>query len=220
VQRFSPLAFTCVVVLVATGAYQSWRQLGSWQAFVDTGYGRLLLLKIAAVAVVLVAAGFSRRWVRTRAGSLRHPVLVETAGAVVVLALTAALVNSAPPRAPVIAATVTQVAIPFHTGGPRGTGKLRADVLPLTTGPNIVTITVLDPAGRRTDVAEVDAALTLKSRGIGPLRLTMRHVGMGAGTYRSADADIPIAGTWQLAITIRTSDFDETTVTKTVTVSG
>jgi copper transport protein len=204
------------VVLVATGAYQSWRQLGSWQAFVDTGYGRVLLLKIAAVAVMLVAAGFSRRWVRTRAGSLRHPVLVETAGAVVVLALTAALVNSAPPRTPVLAAT----AIPFNTGGPRGTGKLRADVLPLTTGPNIVTITVLDPAGRRTDVAEVDAALTLKSRGIGPLRLTMRHVGMGAGTYRAADADIPIAGTWQLAITIRTSDFDETTVTKTVTVGG
>lgn len=225
IQRFSAIAFTCVVVLVATGSYQSWRQLGGWAAFLDTGYGRVLLLKIAAVAVMLVAAGFSRRWVRRRAGSLRHPVLVETVGAVVVLALTAALVNSAPPRTPVLAATVSQAApsrraIPFNTGGPGGAGKLRADVLPLTTGPNIVTITVFDPAGRRTDVAEVDVALTLPARGIGPLRLTMRHIGMGAGTYRSSDADIPIAGTWELAITIRTSDFDETTVSEEVTVTG
>jgi copper transport protein len=225
VRQFSRVAFVCVVVLVATGTYQSWRQMGSWQAFLDTGYGRLLLLKIAAVTVVLGAAWFSRRWVRTRSGSLRHPVLVETAGAVVVLALTAALVNSDPPRTPVLAAAVAHAtpdrrAIRFDTGGPGGAGTLKVDVLPLTTGPNIVTVTVLDPAGRRTDVAEVDIALTLTARGIGPLRLTMRHVGMSQGTYRSADSDIPIAGTWQMAITVRTSDIDETTVTEAVTVTG
>jgi copper transport protein len=224
VQRFSRVAFTCVVMLVATGTYQSWRQLGSWFAFVDTGYGRVLLLKIAAVCVVLGAAWFSRRWVRTRSGSLRHPVLVETAGAVVVLALTAALVNSDPPRVPE-RATTTAVStperqrIPFDTGGPGGAGTLVVNVLPLTTGPNIVDVTVFDPAGRRTDVAEVDVALTLAARDVGPLRLTMRHVGMGQGTYRSADSDIPIPGTWHLAITIRTSDIDETTVTDSIPVA-
>jgi copper transport protein len=225
VQRFSRVAFACVVVLVATGTYQSWRQMGGWLAFLDTGYGRLLLLKIAAVAAVLGAAWFSRRWVRTRSGSLRHPVLVETAGAVVVLALTAALVNSAPPRLPVRTTTVAEStpdrpSIPFDTGGPGGRGTLAVNVLPLTTGPNIVDVTVSDPAGRRTDVAEVDVTLTLKARGIGPLRLTMRHIGMGKGAYRSADSDIPIPGTWDMAITVRTSDIDETTVTEPVTVTG
>ncbi len=48
----------------------------------------------------------------------------------------------------------------------------------------------------------------------------MRHIGMTQGTYRSADSDIPIAGTWQMAITVRTSDIDETTVTEPVTVTG
>jgi copper transport protein len=223
VQRFSQVAFACVVVLVATGTYQSWRQMGSWPAFLDTGYGRLLLLKIAAVTALLGAARFARRRLRTGAGSLRRPVLVETAGAVLVLALTAALVNSDPPRTPVLAAAVAHAAperraIPFDTGGTGGAGTLEVDVLPLTIGPNIVTVTVLDPAGRRTDVAEVDVALTLTARRIGPLRLTMRHVGMGEGTYRSADSDIPIAGTWQMAITVRTSDIDETTVTRSLTV--
>jgi copper transport protein len=144
---------------------------------------------------------------------------------VVVLALTAALVNSAPPRTPVLATALTHAtpdrrAIPFDTGGPGGAGTLRVSVLPLTIGPNIVTVTVLDPAGRRTDVAEVDVALTLRTRGIGPLRVTMRHVGMSQGTYRAADTDISIAGVWQLAITVRTSDTDETTVTEPVTVTG
>ncbi|MFC9467444.1 copper resistance CopC/CopD family protein [Streptomyces coelicoflavus] len=62
VRRFSRVAFGSVVALVATGAYQSWRQLGSWTAFTDTRYGQLLLLKIGLVAVLVGVAYFSRRW--------------------------------------------------------------------------------------------------------------------------------------------------------------
>lgn len=221
VARFSKVAFGCVVTLVATGTYQSWRQLGSWAAFLDTDYGRVLLLKIGAVLVILAAAWFSRRWVRARVGSLRRSVSVETVGAVVVLALTAALVNSEPPRATVVVAaqsTSDRSTIPFDTGGVGGTGKLKVSVQPLTTGPNIMTVTVFDAAGVRTDVAEVDLALTLKSQGIGPLHVTMRKTGMTMGTYRSASADIPMPGVWQMAITVRTSEVDETTVTDQVKV--
>ncbi|WP_216588401.1 copper resistance CopC/CopD family protein [Streptomyces brasiliscabiei] len=60
--RFSRLAFAAVTVLVVTGVYQSWRQVGSWSALTDTDYGRLLVLKVGAVVVVLGAAAFSRRW--------------------------------------------------------------------------------------------------------------------------------------------------------------
>ncbi|MER5211291.1 copper resistance protein CopC [Streptomyces sp. NPDC002838] len=62
VARFSRLAFACVSVLVVTGVYQSWRGLGSWTAFTDTSYGKLLLAKLAAVVVVLAAAWLSRAW--------------------------------------------------------------------------------------------------------------------------------------------------------------
>ncbi|MDV9170703.1 copper resistance protein CopC [Streptomyces sp. W16] len=62
VQRFSRLAFGSVVALVATGVYQSWRQLGSWSAFTDTGYGQLLLVKIGLVALLVGIASISRRW--------------------------------------------------------------------------------------------------------------------------------------------------------------
>ncbi|MFF4712134.1 copper resistance protein CopC [Streptomyces eurythermus] len=62
VRRFSRLAFGSVLALVATGVYQSWRQLGSWSAFTETRYGQLLLAKIALVAVLVGIAGLSRRW--------------------------------------------------------------------------------------------------------------------------------------------------------------
>ncbi|MFJ7042340.1 copper resistance CopC/CopD family protein [Streptomyces sp. NPDC101112] len=62
VTRFSRLAFASVVVLVVTGVYQSWRGLGSWSAFTTTAYGQVLLAKLAAVALLLAAAAFSRRW--------------------------------------------------------------------------------------------------------------------------------------------------------------
>ncbi|WP_405676996.1 copper resistance protein CopC [Streptomyces sp. NBC_01511] len=62
VRRFSRIAFASVVVLAATGLYQSWRQVGSWSALTDTSYGQLLLVKVGLIAVLLCAAWFSRRW--------------------------------------------------------------------------------------------------------------------------------------------------------------
>ncbi|MFV0134986.1 copper resistance protein CopC [Streptomyces sp. HMX87] len=62
VARFSRTAFASVTVLVVTGVYQSWRGLGSWTALTGTSYGRLLLAKLGAVAVLLAAAALSRRW--------------------------------------------------------------------------------------------------------------------------------------------------------------
>lgn len=62
VHRFSQVAFGSVITLVATGVYQSWRQLGSWSAFTDTRYGQLLLVKICLVALLVGVAWISRRW--------------------------------------------------------------------------------------------------------------------------------------------------------------
>ncbi|WP_030659363.1 MULTISPECIES: copper resistance CopC/CopD family protein [Streptomyces] len=62
VGRFSTMAFAAVAVLVGTGVYQSWRQVGSWEGLTTTSYGRTLLVKVAVVVAVLWVASFSRRW--------------------------------------------------------------------------------------------------------------------------------------------------------------
>ncbi|WP_189590397.1 copper resistance CopC/CopD family protein [Streptomyces massasporeus] len=64
VPRFSRIAFASVIVLAVTGLYQSWRGLGSLSALTGTSYGRLLLAKLAGVFVLLLVAGYSRRWTR------------------------------------------------------------------------------------------------------------------------------------------------------------
>ncbi|MBM7052614.1 MULTISPECIES: copper resistance protein CopC [Streptomyces] len=73
VRRFSAVAFSSVVVLAATGIYQSWRQVGSWSALTGTRYGQLLILKVALIAVLLAVAWFSRRWT----GRLTDPAVAS-----------------------------------------------------------------------------------------------------------------------------------------------
>ncbi|MEV6005700.1 copper resistance protein CopC [Streptomyces sp. NPDC051976] len=64
VRRFSAIALTAVTTLICTGTYQAWRQVGTWHAFTDTHYGRLLLIKIGLVCTLVCVAWFSRRWTR------------------------------------------------------------------------------------------------------------------------------------------------------------
>ncbi|MGW4033999.1 copper resistance CopC/CopD family protein [Streptomyces sp. NPDC004838] len=120
--RFSRVALASVTVLAATGAYRSWRDVGSWDALFGTGYGQLLLIKVGCVALMLAVAWVSRsRLARLRhapaaelpAGTpedtpdtpdapartrLRRSVLAESAVAVAVLVVTTLLTSSSPGR--------------------------------------------------------------------------------------------------------------------------
>jgi copper transport protein len=60
VPRFSRVALACVLVLVATGAFQTWRQVGSLDALRSTDYGRILAVKLVVFAAMIVFAAFSR----------------------------------------------------------------------------------------------------------------------------------------------------------------
>ncbi|MFF2779657.1 copper resistance CopC/CopD family protein [Streptomyces sp. NPDC058052] len=73
VERFSRVAFVSVAVLVATGLYQSWRQVGSWSALTGTRYGQLLLVKIGLMGVLVGIAWISRRWTQRLAERTAGP---------------------------------------------------------------------------------------------------------------------------------------------------
>jgi copper transport protein len=67
--RFSRLASWCIVAIVVTGAFQTWRQVGSFDGLRSTEYGRILVVKLVIVAFVLAVAAFSREHVlRLRGG--------------------------------------------------------------------------------------------------------------------------------------------------------
>jgi copper transport protein len=60
VPRFSAIALGCVITIVASGVYQTWREVGAWGALFDTTYGRLILAKIAGL-IILIALGYLAR---------------------------------------------------------------------------------------------------------------------------------------------------------------
>ncbi|MFI7499480.1 copper resistance CopC/CopD family protein [Streptomyces sp. NPDC049687] len=284
VHRFSQVAFGSVIALIATGVYQSWRQLGSWSAFTETGYGRLLLVKIGLVALLVGIAWISRRWTarladttvtaedverkqpakehvtapagagdseraaqlarqqaavdaarekRLRDGDpnrfgLRRSVLAEAGVAVVLLAVTTALTSTEPGRTELEAARATSASasasssdatsgaltldMSFDTGGADGKGVVSIDLDPARSGANEMHVYVTRPNGRAFDVPEVKVALTLEAKDIGPLPVAPDHI--ATGHWAATGVQIPMAGEWKIAVTVRTSDIDQVTVSK------
>ncbi|MFC5719832.1 copper resistance protein CopC [Streptomyces gamaensis] len=156
-----------------------------------------------------------------RAG-LRRSVLAETAVAVVLLAVTTVLTGTQPgravteqaaaagSRAPAPAATgPAEARVPYDTGGANGRGTALVRVDPARTGGNTVDVTVTGPDGQPVDVAQLDVAFTQKQKGVGPLRAPLGR--LGTGHWRADGFQLPMAGDWQLTLTVRTSDIDQIT---------
>ncbi len=60
-RSFSQLALVAMLILVATGVWNSWNQVGNFPSLVGTRYGRLLLLKLALLVAILALAAVNRR---------------------------------------------------------------------------------------------------------------------------------------------------------------
>src|SRR5262249_29870256 len=138
---------------------------------------------------------------------------LEVAIATGVLAITAMLVNAQPARSAYAAPVSTTVA--FDTGGPNGKGSVQIFISPAKAGADTVHIEVIAPSGEPESVPQLTANLSLPDRQLGPLPVTLD----GAGTpHYYGSAAIPLPGKWKLAVTVRTDDIDETTVTIPVTI--
>jgi copper transport protein len=100
VNRFSALALGCVTVLVITGGFQAWRQVGSLEALRDTDFGRVLLVKLVVFAAMIVAAAFSREVVNRRFRDAFEPDVLADGEPVPVLVGAPALGSGGEPVAP------------------------------------------------------------------------------------------------------------------------
>ncbi|MGW4223974.1 copper resistance protein CopC [Streptomyces bauhiniae] len=160
-----------------------------------------------------------------RAG-LRRSVLAEAGVAVVLLAVTTALTQTEPGRTEQEARAATAPAasspadtsgaltldMPFDTGGTNGKGLVRIDLDPARVGANEMHLYVQRPDGRPYDIPEVKVALTLKAKKIGPLPVAPEHI--TTGHWAASGVQVPMAGDWEVAVTVRTSDIDQVTVSK------
>ena len=139
--------------------------------------------------------------------ALRRSVLVEFAVAAVVLALSAVLVGTPPARSAV--AEPVDVMLPLQSGnGPSGSVQVSVD--PARPGPNTLHVYLFDDAGRPTQPESITVSLTEPSQQIGPLDVELAPA--GPGHYVGDGMDIPGAGTWTLAVSVRLDEFTATTV--------
>ncbi|UJB46690.1 copper resistance CopC/CopD family protein [Streptomyces sp. A1-5] len=160
---------------------------------------------------------------------LRQSVLTEAAIAVVLLAVTTALTTTEPARTEeaVKAATAGRspdanqprvLTVPFDTGGPGGRGSARIDLDPgHSGGGNELRLRISDPSGKARDVPEVKVSFTLDAKKLGPLPVALHH--SGTGHWTASDVQLPVPGQWQLSLLVRTSDIDQVTETRNVTIN-
>ncbi|MCX4539298.1 copper resistance protein CopC [Streptomyces sp. NBC_01565] len=286
ITRFSAMAFAAVAVLVGTGVYQSWRQVGSWAALSTTSYGRTLGLKVTAVVLVLCVAALSRRWTARLVGEaspgtaepaavelaqvrvpqtvgapsppegagpggneaasargepgdaveppvfdaeryrrrLRRTVGVEAAVGAVVLVLSTMLTGTQPSRAAAGTGAapsgrepdVKVVMVPFDMGTANHRGTVQITLAPGRVGENTVEAVVFTPDGGISTVPELRLALTQRDQGIGPIDAKLENQ---KGYWATYDLRLPMAGTWDLNVTIRTTDIDQVTVSTALRVT-
>ncbi|MFD7294155.1 copper resistance protein CopC [Streptomyces sp. NPDC059897] len=153
---------------------------------------------------------------------LRRSVLVEAGIAVVLLAVTTVLTSTEPGRTEEEAKSATSAAqaqtgplslkLPFDTGGADGKGTALLEMDPGRTGNNEMHLYIERPNGKAFDVPEVKIALTQESKKIGPLPVVPDHI--ATGHWTASGVQIPVAGDWKVALTVRTSDIDQITINK------
>ncbi len=224
--RFSPSALAAVIALALTGTIAAIFEVGRFGALLDSGYGRAVLAKIVLL-VVLIGLGAAnrqrllpalRRGVEAGvepgrvSGWFRRTLRVEVALIAVVLGVTAVLVAYATAQEsdvtvkPAAAASVRGNPVAGST--PVGPVVLRYTVDPGVVGKNDINLFVRNPEGGASSKAkEVQVALSLPSRGIGPLKPDVVEV--SPGHYEASASEFNLPGTWSVAVTVRTSDFDE-----------
>lgn len=101
-RRFSRIALWSVAVLVVTGVCRSLFELETVSQLWSTSYGRVLLGKVAVLAL-LVMLGYRNRRILDRFRELRRSVVVELGLLAVVVGLVALLTNLPPGTSPAAA---------------------------------------------------------------------------------------------------------------------
>ncbi|HWG23635.1 copper resistance CopC/CopD family protein [Actinospica sp.] len=236
VQRFSRLALCCVGALVVSGVYQAWRNVGSWSALSGTPYGRMVVLKIGGLCILAGLGWMARDWIRRTVehtgrvavaqaqrmepadllSRLRRSVALEAGVALIVLAISSILVESQPGRTAEAAQTgPTNATLAFNTGTASGT--ITVYVGPGTEGPNQAHLYVNNAKGLPYDAAQITLQFTLPAQKLGPLTATI--VRDGPGHYVDQPLALGFPGTWTLSVTIRSDNFNETTLTVPVKIS-
>ena len=139
----------------------------------------------------------------TRWRRLLRAVRVEVVLLVVVVCLTAILVNVPPARTAVADGSGR---VSRTQGVDTGTVALTVD--PAVAGTNTIEFRYTDSSGRAVDLA-TSATIEFSQPSAGLAPITRRVPSSGPGVFVISGNELSIPGTWTIAIAVRTGDFTE-----------
>ena len=220
VPRFSRLAVVAVAVLLIAGTISGYEELGAWRGLWDTTYGLLLVAKILLVLPLLALGLYNNRIsvpkLRDKVASpLERRRFLRVAGAelaivVAVVAVTSVLVTEPPAKASIAPSG------PYATTVPLGNLEAKVVADPAEAGLNVIDLHLSNASGQPADVAELELNATLPSASIGPLRFEAHR--LAPGHYAVHDAQLAVAGDWQVAIQARRGEFESLNATVSIPI--
>ena len=226
--RFARIAPFGLFILVAAGLALAFLQVRTWDGLTGTAYGQALLLKAVLVGALLLIAAINR-WRLTpllqsapdaARAALRRTIAIELALGVAILAITAVLAQTPPPRSQLAATTEAHghdAAEPGYAVGAVAQGKTAIlAVVPARAGRN--TITVALRGGGWTDITplSVTASLSNTAAGIEPIVRDLPRV--GPGIYELTGPELAVPGEWTVKIDVLLNDFDRVTYSAPIPV--
>jgi copper transport protein len=206
-QRFSRLGVPAVLLLFLAGSAFAWLQLPALSDLAGSPYGRLIVGKLALFGALIALASLNRfrylpRLAAGEAGAapkLERSIAGEIALMAGVVALTALLVQTPPPRAAGFSATAS---IATATGA----SSAELSLAPARAGRNVITVRLRDAQGRALDAAEVEISAANAAAGVEPAARPMQRV--SAGEYSRDAGELAFPGLWTLEVRARVGDFD------------
>lgn len=221
VARFSTFAAAALVVVAVAGLALTWAEVRSVAALTSTDHGVLLLVKVAIAVVVLAIAAYNNRvltpTVRTGRNQaavprLRRLVAAESVLLLVVLGVTAVLVNVTPARTAAPGGAIVERIVDLGDAG-----SVQIVIDPARAGTNVVHVYTYDPEGRPGEIAdEVELEAVLPAEDIGPL---VREPFRAGPAHLQLDDDLFVtAGEWELTVRARIDRFTEVTGTTDVPI--
>jgi len=224
VRRFSLVAGLSVAVIILTGLYSAWAQVVTVEAL-QVPYGRVLGVKVAVFAALLLIAAANLVWVRPRlrAGGtastwLKRLVVAEIVLAAVVLLAVGFLTSLEPARQ-----VASREGIGIESGlnfeqATEGT-RVTLQIEPAQVGPNTVLASLADMSGAPiTNATDVRVRLSYLDVDLGETPISATEV--GEGEFVLEDQLISLAGAWQVEVEVQRPDAFDTRAAFRFEVAG
>ncbi|HTD77215.1 MAG TPA: CopD family protein [Chloroflexota bacterium] len=234
VGRFSTLALVAVCVIVITGIFQTWLEVGSWDGLIQTAYGLSVTAKIGLLVVMLLLAGFNLLIVRPALGRIaasgssalgsaltrRFTLAVrgEVVLGVVILAIAAFLTGLAPARDELARRSGDVQSGPVDRQVDASGLNARIQITPAVLGINRLAVQLpgVDPA----QVERVQLTFTYLDSELGSQPVVLPQSSSSPDTWTTTSALLSQAGTWQAEMLVRQTGQDDARTAVRFMVAG